>query len=165
MTQAKLQLSACALAILATSGPMRPSAATGPGPAAPRSSPVPTPAAMAAKGSTNAPLFPKSVFVFDPKTSRDPFFPAWRPLGSVAAPTNLPAAPVAPVLELSLKGISGSGGNRIALINNRPMIAGEETDFKTADGKTVRVRCAEITDQSAVVIVSGSERRTLVLGK
>lgn len=118
-----------------------------------------------AQVSTNAISIPQSVFVFDPKKSRDPFYPKWRPMGSVAVATNQPVVPASLPPDLNLKGISGSSGRRIALINNRPMLAGEETEFKTADGKSIRVRCAEIHEQSVVLIIAGSERKILTLGK
>jgi hypothetical protein len=124
----------------------------------------PVTTATATQAPKTATEIPKSMFVFDPKSSRDPFFPNWRPIGQVVAPTNQMVVPTGVPLDLKLRGISGAPGHRIALINNRAMFPGEEADFKTPDGKTVSVRCTEVHEQSAVVILSGgAERRVLSL--
>jgi hypothetical protein len=146
----------CSLALLAGLGVVLSCGAANREPKKPASTPV---------VSTNLDAIPVSVFVFDPKKSRDPFYPGWRPLSQVRQSTNQTAAPAPVALELNLTGISGSGSRRFAIINNRSMTSGEEADFKTSSGSTIRVRCAEIRDQSIVVVLGGSERKILTLGK
>jgi hypothetical protein len=114
--------------------------------------------------ATNAPA--QSVFVM-PKgrpEGVDPFFPrSNRPyFGTplpVAAPTN--PEPVQVAVDLKLKAISGLPEHRLALINNHTFEAGEEGEIVTTTGR-MRIRCLEITQDSAVVQV-GTERRELRL--
>jgi hypothetical protein len=115
--------------------------------------------------STNAPA--QSVFLSNPKGPQDgvdPFFPkSKRPyFGTpvpIIAPTNPEPAPIA--VDLKLKAISGLPEHRLALINNHTFEAGEEGEIVTTTGR-MRIRCLEITQDSAVVQV-GSERRELRL--
>jgi hypothetical protein len=113
---------------------------------------------------TNAPLA-QSVFINPngPKEGVDPFFPrSKRPYGPVAPiliPTN--PEPVTVAVDLRLKAISGLPEHRLALINNHTFEAGEEGEIITNNGR-MRVRCLEITQDSAVVQV-GPERRELHL--
>jgi len=114
--------------------------------------------------ATNAPLA-QSVFIM-PKGKPegvDPFFPrSNRPYFGTplpVAPTN--PEPVAVAVELKLKAISGLPEHRLALINNHTFEAGEEGEVVTTTGR-MRIRCLEITQDSAVVQV-GAERRELHL--
>jgi len=115
--------------------------------------------------ATNAPA--QSVFVSNPKGPQDgvdPFFPrSKRPyFGTpvpIVAPTN--PEPVQVAVDLKLKAISGLPEHRLALINNHTFEAGEEGEIATTTGR-MRIRCLEITQDSAVVQV-GSERRELRL--
>ena len=114
--------------------------------------------------ATNAPLA-QSVFIM-PKGKQegvDPFFPrSNRPYFGTpvpVAPTN--PEPVTVAVELRLKAISGSPEHRLALINNHTFEAGEEGEVATTTGR-MRIRCLEITQDSAVVQV-GAERRELHL--
>jgi hypothetical protein len=54
--------------------------------------------------------------------------------------------------QLSLKGISGTGAKRMALINNQTLLQGEEQLVKVEDHK-VKVRCEEIREASVVIRV------------
>jgi hypothetical protein len=114
--------------------------------------------------ATNAPLA-QSVFIM-PKGKQegvDPFFPrSNRPYFGTpvpVAPTN--PEPVTVAVELRLKAISGLPEHRLALINNHTFEAGEEGEVVTTTGR-MRIRCLEITQDSAVVQV-GAERRELHL--
>ena len=115
--------------------------------------------------ATNAPA--QSVFLSNPKGPQDgvdPFFPkSKRPyFGTpvpIVAPTN--PEPVQVAVGLRLKAISGLPEHRLALINNHTFEAGEEGEIATTTGR-MRIRCLEITQDSAVVQV-GSERRELRL--
>lgn len=64
--------------------------------------------------------------------------------------------------ELSLKGISGPASRRMAIVNNQTLGVGEQARVKLGDGE-VKVRCLEIAETSAIVMVDGSERRELRL--
>ena len=116
--------------------------------------------------ATNAPLA-QSVFLSNPKGPQegvDPFFPrSKRPyFGTpvpIVAPTNV--EPVVVAVDLKLKAISGLPEHRLALINNHTFEAGEEGEIATTTGR-MRIRCLEITQDSAVVQV-GAERRELHL--
>jgi hypothetical protein len=108
---------------------------------------------------------PQSVFLM-PKARPegvDPFFPrSNRPYYGTPLPlvaTN--PEPVAVAVDLRLKAISGLPEHRLALINNHTFEAGEEGEVVTTTGR-MRIRCLEITQDSAVVQV-GSERRELHL--
>jgi hypothetical protein len=114
--------------------------------------------------ATNAPLA-QSVFIM-PKGKQegvDPFFPrSNRPYFGTpvpVAPTN--PEPVSVAVELKLKAISGLPEHRLALVNNHTFEAGEEGEVVTTTGR-IRIRCLEITQDSAVVQV-GAERRELHL--
>lgn len=56
---------------------------------------------------------------------------------------------------LVLKGLSGSGAHRFALINDATLAAGEQARVRVGDSNVV-VRCEEIRQASAVVRVAGS---------
>jgi len=110
--------------------------------------------------ATNAapaePELPKSLFRIpaSPQEGRDPFFPQ----SALRKPVVIAAAnaPVA-IAELELKGISGSAGRRLAIINNRTFEPGEEGTVLTNVGR-VRILCKEIAADSVRVIVNGQER-------
>jgi hypothetical protein len=68
-----------------------------------------------------------------------------------------PQAPVAPSPqygELTLKGVSGVGSRRLALINNETLMAGESANVKSF-GTNVEVTVKEIRDASVVIVVKG----------
>ena len=97
------------------------------------------------------------------KEGVDPFFPrSLRPYGPVA-PIVVPSTPepVTVAVDLKLKAISGLPEHRLALINNHTFEAGEEGEIVTTNGR-MRIRCLEITQDSAVVQI-GPERRELHL--
>jgi hypothetical protein len=81
------------------------------------------------------------------------------------APVFVPIAPAAPIQygDLALKGVSGAPGNRLALINNQTLAAGESAKVKTKDG-TVQVLCREIREDSVLITVDGKPVE-LTLGK
>lgn len=109
---------------------------------------------------------PKAVFVDDPASGADPFFPtSKRRLERLPHPV-VPSAvvQVAPVWEhIKLQGMSGLESQRLALVNGATIAAGEFAEIK-CDGKTVRVRCREIRDRSILLeIVDSGETRELKL--
>ncbi len=118
-------------------------------------------AASHGPAATNAPPtqpeIPKSVFLIpsSPQEGKDPFFPlSTRLRKTVVVPaTNQPAVTV----ELELKGVSGTAGHRLAIINNRTFGPGEEGEVMTSAGR-VRIICKDIGDDSVQVLVNGAER-------
>ena len=121
-------------------------------------------------------VVPKSEFVDDYKSGRDPFFPNSR-RRNPAPPTPVPdprakdkgtvaEAVPAPTFSSSLylKGISkGLRGRRFALINNITFAPGEQYLVKTLGGTNL-VRCLEIKDVSVTVQIEGSnETKNLYL--
>ena len=109
------------------------------------------------------PTIRESVFQDEAGIGKDPFFPK-----STRRAAKLPSisAPVAaPIVQLSLKGISGSSSSRLALINNRTFAVGETASVRIAGG-SVNVRCLEINENSVVVAIEGDpEPKELQLRK
>jgi len=109
---------------------------------------------------------PRSVFVVphSPSEGRDPFFPHTSRLSGARATetktvTNRPPA----VIELTLKGISGTRERPLAIINTTTFGMGDESDV-IAGTRRVRIRCVEINADTGTVIVQiGNERRELRL--
>lgn len=122
------------------------------------------PAALSAAETNSAPAeitLRKSVFEDDLKKGKDPFYPKSMRRG-VKEPV-LNTKTVAPVVQLSLKGISGPTNRRFALINNQPLAAGE-TAYVRIPGGQVKVYCWEILEDSVVVSVEGdTEKKVLRL--
>jgi len=57
-------------------------------------------------------------------------------------------------LKKMLKAIAGSAGRRLAIINGRPFETGEQAKVKVGQ-KMVTVRCLEVNEKSAVVLIEG----------
>ncbi len=119
------------------------------------------PAAAPANPAAAETEIPQSVFInpTTPQEGRDPFFPNSRRRikTHVIVPTNAPVT----VVELELKGISGSADRPLAIINNRTFEPGEEGTVVSKQGR-IRVICKEILPDSVRVIFNGQER-TLTL--
>ena len=76
-----------------------------------------------------------------------------------AAPATNTAPPVPPPPQygnLTLNGISGAPGQRLALINNQTFAAGESAKVKVRDAR-VEVTCKQILENSVVVVFNGKE--------
>lgn len=92
---------------------------------------------------------PLSVFNLTNGVAKDPFFP-----NSVRHPVQAQvAAPTFSRDAIILKGLSGSAGERLALINNRTLAAGEEAEITTSAGK-VKIRLLEIKESSVLIRAS-----------
>ena len=103
----------------------------------------------------------KSIFQEDLKNGKDPFFPKSTRRNAQGPIGNAPV--LAPIIKLALKGISGPANNRLALINNQPITAGETATVRVPGGQ-IKVRCWEINADSAVISVEGDpEKRELRL--
>jgi hypothetical protein len=114
-------------------------------------------------GHTN---IPQSVFFDKHDSGKDPFFPSSvrrRETVVRAMPTNN-VPPMSAILgKLFLKGISGTKGKPLALINNSTVAEGELADVR-CDQRHVKVRCLEIRERSVLVELYGtSETRELRL--
>jgi hypothetical protein len=107
---------------------------------------------------------PQSVFVMPKRATegKDPFFPnATRVYNTDVAVK--PKVRVASVGDLSLKGISGTAAEPLAIINTTTFTTGEDNDVLTTAGR-MRVRCVEINMVLGTVLVQvGGERRELRL--
>jgi hypothetical protein len=115
-------------------------------------------------------VVPRSVFVDDPKTGKDPFFPSSarrleKVLGPSGTQTPVPTPNKNVFDRLQLKGILGNSRRRLALINNHTFEVGEQAEVKTLEGK-LNVRCWEIRNHSVVVsFVGESQRKELFLNE
>ena len=115
-----------------------------------------TPAPKTPGSATNAPAIvnPDNLkSVFDPK-GRDPFFPNSNRQSMEQSENGENAATVV----LVVKGFSGSGSHRMAIINNQTFAVGDESEVLTAGGR-IRIRCVEIRDDMAVVTVGKAPQR------
>jgi len=116
-------------------------------------------APAAANAAPAEPELPKSLFYLptspqDP--AKDPFFPLstrLRTKPQFIATSNAPPA----VVELELKGISGSVDHRLAIINSRTFGVGEEGEVPASNGRA-RIRVVEIKNDSVVVLLNGEQR-------
>lgn len=110
------------------------------------------------------PAIPQSTFNQPKKLAegRNPFFPqSTRHITTEITTKTNPV--VMPTAELSLKGISGTPEQPLAIINNRTLTAGEEADVPTGAGK-IRIRCVEINMAEGTVSVQvGGQTRQLRL--
>jgi hypothetical protein len=104
-----------------------------------------------------------SHFRDDAKIGKDPFFPNTsrrHVTNEVAGETvKMPAMD-----KIKLQGISGAQENRLAILNNRTFGLGEEAEMKI-DGRSVRIRVAEIRARSVLVSINGAQPQEIVLGQ
>jgi hypothetical protein len=102
---------------------------------------------------------PKSVFVDDVQNGKDPFYPnstrRAEALPRVATTTN--SAPASSLLfdQLFLKGISGTKGEPLAIINTATIGLGEVAEIRCS-GQVLKVRCREIRERSVLIELVGS---------
>jgi hypothetical protein len=93
-----------------------------------------------------------------PPKGRDPFFPDSHRREPAPAPIVVAAARKAAVAsDLLLKGIVGSANHRLAVVNNQILEKGETAPVRVAGG-VVKVKCLEIGDSFALVMVEGETR-------
>jgi hypothetical protein len=116
-----------------------------------------------ADGTTNAvrrigpPAFVKSVFVDDPRSGVDPFFPKSTRRAEVIeqqSVTNSTPQPSDLFKNLALKGISGTKGAQLALINSSTVAVGELAEIRCGR-QVVKVICREIRDRSVIIELMG----------
>jgi hypothetical protein len=115
-------------------------------------------------------MIPKSVFVNDSDTGKDPFFPLSTRRKdavprAVAAATNAAPARAVAFDCLKLKGISGTKTQPLALVNSTTFTVGESAEIKCG-GQILKVKCVEIREDSILIeIPCGGEVRELKLRK
>lgn len=127
--------------------------------------PVPKAETVSSSAAVSKTATPVSVFTMpqNPKQGRDPFFPNSTRLAATMQPTNAPSETTDLNLALTLQGISGQTGRRLAIINGRTLAENEAVDIAVGSMR-VNVRCIEIRADS-VVIEAANVRRELRLRK
>jgi hypothetical protein len=134
-----------------------PAAATPPTDAAPKAVEKAASATVSRLGLAVQP----SVFEDNYASGVDPFFPASRrrhPKNEViteVAPSE--SAPSGRIEQLSLKGITGLGTQRLALINNRPFASGESGSVRIPGGQML-IRVLELGERSVKVRIEGDPK-------
>lgn len=100
---------------------------------------------------------PQSVFntPATPKEGRNPFYPNSVPVAPVAVAKT--AAPTIDTTAFVLNGIT-SPPKRTAMINGRTFEPGEEAEIKLPSGSKVLIKCAEIRDDAATIVIGGVRR-------
>jgi hypothetical protein len=120
----------------------------------PKSAPAP-----GAGTATNSPAslteIPLSLFVIPstPKEGRNPFFPQ----SVLAAPAVKPKEATVDTGAIVLNGIT-SPPKRTAMINGRTFELGEEGEIRMPSGGKLLIKCEQIKDDSAIIVVSGIRR-------
>jgi len=108
------------------------------------------PAGTGTNAAPQAADIPQAIFDVTSSPVKDPFFPHTTRLPmTVAANTNVVAVVDASIFIL--KGLSGSIGSRLAIINNRTLAAGETSEVTVADGRKIKIHCLEIKENSVVI--------------
>ncbi len=124
---------------------------------APRKAAAATPRVAPAAAPLPTVAIPTSLFQVptSPKDGRNPFFP----LSTMGMPQNTTTTTTkpSPGIEPSVFVLNGitSPPKPTAMINSRTFEGGEEAELKLADGKKVLVKCLEIRNDSAVILVNG----------
>jgi hypothetical protein len=114
--------------------------------------------------STEAPVLPLSTFAVPRKVTegRDPFFPNSIRVYGESLNTNRSATVM---VDLVLKGISGTTEKPLAIINSTIFTAGESNEVILKNGR-MRIQCVEINLSAGTVLLQiGTERRELRLGQ
>jgi hypothetical protein len=116
-----------------------------------------------------APVFeteiPRSTFTIPKKMNegKDPFFPNSTRIYVTDVPKPTPTVSLG--AELTLKGISGTAEQPLAIINTTTFTTGETNEVLLKNGRT-KVQCLEINmDAGTVVVQVSGERRQLSLSR
>ncbi|MEI8288093.1 MAG: hypothetical protein WCH99_01360 [Verrucomicrobiota bacterium] len=99
----------------------------------------------------------RSVFLIpaNNKEGRDPFFPeSPRLFEATASTTN---RSVIDANTLVCKGVLGTPGQFVAIINNHAFAVGDESEVKTAGGHA-HIRCVDIRNNLVTVEINGQRR-------
>lgn len=105
----------------------------------------------------------KAEFDDDLKTSKDPFFPnSKRRVAKVASGKTV--AEVPRVADLRLRGVIGSPGKYIAMINDKTFAEGDKTQISVGLNQSLVVKVTKISAKTVTVIVDGEAApRDLIL--
>jgi hypothetical protein len=95
----------------------------------------------------------QSTFDDDPKTTKDPFFPKSK--RRLAKTTGKAGHNVPQLAELHLRGVIGSPGRFIAMINDKTFATGEKSQVAVGPGQYLVVKVNKITERSVNVTVDG----------
>ena len=117
-----------------------------------------------ASTASGDPEISKSVFIDDPRTGRDPFFPnSVRRSPKRALPPPITGTTTPQPIQLTLRAISVGQTKRLAQINNRILEVGEEAEV-VVGGQKAKIRCVEIRDESVLIKIDGvNETKELFL--
>jgi hypothetical protein len=110
---------------------------------------------IASKAVTDVPI-PKSTFEIS-AAARNPFFPNSAQQQTAKVISTNPDPPKVPEAVLILNGLTGPP-KRTAMINGRTFEAGEEAEVRLPSGSKQLVKCEEIKDNSAIILVAGQRR-------
>lgn len=116
---------------------------------------IPDGSPVAPAGST------KSIFISDPFEAgfgKDPFYPRTERFLKKKVEVEDDHVLRVKFPELFLRGVSSADGRKLAIINTYTMAEGEESSFKGADGKAVKVKCVLIKDKSVIVSALGETK-------
>jgi hypothetical protein len=90
----------------------------------------------------------------DPKKTKDPFYPKSKRRFANAAPGK--STPDAPrITELHLRGVIGSPGKFIAMINDKTFATGEKSQVAVGQGQYLVVKVNKIAERTVNVSVDG----------
>lgn len=126
---------------------------TAAGKPAPTKTPAPTPSTKPVTKAAAEIEIPKSLFVADTKTGRNPFFPPAVPAKAEEKPHKGQVDPSSIVLN----GLT-SPPKRTAMINGRTFEEGEAGDIKLKNGSRISIQCLEIRADAAIIAVNGQKR-------
>jgi hypothetical protein len=105
--------------------------------------------------NTNALVFEtKSVFDDDANSTKDPFFPKSRRRLAKAS-SGRPAHEAPRMADLHFRGVIGSPGRYIAMINDKTFAVGEKSQVLVGPGQYLVVKVNKITEKSVNVSVDG----------
>ena len=112
------------------------------------------PTAVVASADPSTPV-PQSVFVIPatPKDGRNPFFSRLKS----EAPVVAQKATAIETVTFVLNGIT-SPPKRTAMINGRTFEVGETGEVKFPNGMRISIRCLEIRDDAAIILVADQRR-------
>lgn len=105
-----------------------------------------------------SPALIKSVFIAATGSGKDPFYPnSNRRLEVTPQPQSIAtnSVPKASTIQIALKGISSSRGQRFALLNSTTIGVGELAEIRCGT-QWVKIRCREIRDRSVLIELDGT---------
>jgi hypothetical protein len=110
--------------------------------------------AKLSQSATNEVVFESQSEFDDDVKVKDPFFPKSDRRVAKAA-NGKPVAQVAKVADLKLRGVIGSPGKYIAMINDKTFAEGDKSQVSAGLNQSLVVKVTQITARSATVVVDG----------